>query len=608
MVRWPREGGIWLLVAVLAVLLGVLAALQYHWTGEIGRAEAERQRARLDREAQRYAAELGRALGRAVMTFRPEMSGGGTGDLRASLRRRLELWGGTERAGLVSRLLLLTRPEGGPLVAEAADPEHPVFAEVPLPSPLEPLRSQLEGLGDGRSRGSFPPHVVPGPPTSFLMPVMEPDRGGSSRPGLRPAAPRAIVVVELSDTYLSDVLLPELAEIHFGPLDAGDYVVAVKRRRDGSLLYTSDPGLTPGELDRPDLRLDLPGRFGGPGAPGEGFERGFHRGPRPGPGSRRPEAPPPPRPPGDRPPPPDEGPRTGRGPAEGGAPWVLLVRHRGGSLAEAVDAVRQRNLAVGLGVLALLGGSAVLLAVGGQKARQLAQQQLGFVAGVTHELHTPLTALRSAGQNLADGVVSDPEQVRRYGQLIQKEGDRLTALVGQVLDFAGIESGSRTYDVEPVPVEPLVRRTLADMRLVLAEAAITVEVEVPEDLPDIRGDERALRRALENLLTNAAKFARKGGWIGVGASADRERGRLTLRVEDRGPGIPRAERDRVFEPFYRGRDVRRGQPPGSGLGLSLVLHVAQGHGGSIRVGEREGGGAVVSLELPTMETPAKESS
>ena len=105
--------------------------------------------------------------------------------------------------------------------------------------------------------------------------------------------------------------------------------------------------------------------------------------------------------------------------------WRLVVTHHAGSLSAAVAKTRGRNLAIGLGVLALLGGSAAFLAVAGHRARALARQQVTFVAAVSHELRTPLAAIRSAGQNLADGVVSDPEQVRRYGAM-HRQGYRFT--------------------------------------------------------------------------------------------------------------------------------------------------------------------------------------
>jgi signal transduction histidine kinase len=286
------------------------------------------------------------------------------------------------------------------------------------------------------------------------------------------------------------------------------------------------------------------------------------------------------------------------------SPWLLVARHRGGSLEQAVARVRRRNLAVGLGVLALLGATAGILATSAQRARHLARQQMEFVAGVTHELNTPLAAIRSAGQNLADGIVTDPPQVRRYGGLIEKEGGRLTALVAQVLDFAGIQSGSRAYAAEPLSVARLVGEVLADHRLALEQAGMAVERDVPEDLPEVRGDATALRLVLANLVANAVKFGASGGSLAVRAAAGPAGSPVTLRVEDRGPGIPREERERVFEPFYRGPAAERNATPGSGLGLSLVRHVVRAHGGRVHVEGREGGGAAVVLELPAVETKA----
>jgi two-component system phosphate regulon sensor histidine kinase PhoR len=222
-----------------------------------------------------------------------------------------------------------------------------------------------------------------------------------------------------------------------------------------------------------------------------------------------------------------------------------------------------------------------------------------FVTGVTHELNTPLAAIRSAGQNLAAGIVTDAGQVRRYGDLIEKEGGRLTALVAQVLDFAGIESGSRVYAREPLSLANLVDEVLRDHRLVLEQAGIRLERELPADLPELCGDAPALRRATANLLANAVKFAASGGWIGIRASARPDGRAVVLRVEDRGPGIPREERERVFEPFYRGPLAERNHTPGSGLGLSLVRHVVRAHGGSVHVEAHAGGGAALVVELPT---------
>jgi signal transduction histidine kinase len=623
MVQWPRAYGMWLLIGVLVLLLGLLAVLQYRWTGEIGRAEAERERARLERSAQRFAGALSREAGRVALVFRPEMPPPGVLDARSRYLSRLEAWRRTERADLVSRVVLVLRSGPDEFLYVACDAGGHEFVPVPPSPALEGVARRLDRVEGGRAvRDGLGLDGLLRDPMSLIVPILEPAPGPPARTGPRGLRPSGAVVVELSASYLSDVLLPELAEVHFGPLDEGDYAVAVLSQPDRAVIYSSDPALGAEEWDRADVRMVLLSPLAWPGPPRERFDRRFGNmlpmeGPGPpdpwsegvpdegsgGPpaGRRDPGIPRGERDLGERPagPRPDTSNPPPAGP--GGSPWVLAVRHHGGSLAEAVEAVRRRNLAVGLGVLALLGTAATLLAVGGQRAQHLARQQLDFVAGVTHELHTPLAAIRSAGQNLADGVVADPRQVRRYGDLIQKESGRLNALVAQVLDFAGIESGARAHAAETVALRPLVQKVVAELGLVLEQAGLSVEVDVDDGLPEVRGDEAAIRRALENLLTNASKFAAEGGWVRVQANRRANRRTIAVRVEDRGPGIPRSEQERVFEPFYRGRNAHRTQAPGSGLGLSLVRHVAEAHGGHVRLEPRDEGGMAVVMELPIVE-------
>jgi signal transduction histidine kinase len=116
--------------------------------------------------------------------------------------------------------------------------------------------------------------------------------------------------------------------------------------------------------------------------------------------------------------------------------WILAVKHRLGSLEEAVDSQRRRNLAISFGILILLAGSMAMIMVSTQRAQRLAKLQMDFVAGVSHELRTPLAVIVSAGDNLAEGVVGDAEQVKQYGALVRDEGRRLAAMVEQTLSFA----------------------------------------------------------------------------------------------------------------------------------------------------------------------------
>jgi signal transduction histidine kinase len=580
MVRRPRELGLPVVLALLTLLLGVLAYLQYRWTGEVGRADTDRRRAQLTRSAYNFAGALEHELGRMYQAFRVEP--GPAPDQREQVYLdRLAAWRRTsEHPGLVSSLLLASRRPAAPPLLERCEGEPPRCAPVDWPEQLAPLRTWLESEEEDRRLREAPPGRLSAllqDPLSLVIPSIAP-------PEERPAPPprfrvNGFVVVCLDEKELDQQLLPQLAESHFGPIEGGEYDVAVVRSRDHSVLYASEPSFRADEIAGADLQLALLGAPGGRPLLHEGrpdLDRRGPRGERFEPWRRPPEGAP-------------------AAPREG--PWLLVVRHRGGSLEDAVAAVRRRNLAIGLGVLGLLGAGAFVLTAGAQRARRLARQQLAFVAGVTHELHTPLAAIRSAGQNLADGIVTEPDRVRRYGDLIQKEGGRLTTLVAQVLDFAGIESGTSTYAPEPLPLAPLVERVVADLALVLEEADMQVETDVPEDLPAVRVDAAAFARVLENLITNAVKFAADGRFVGVSARPGKDGTSVVLSVEDRGPGIPADERARVFEPFYRGRAARDRQAPGSGLGLSVVRHVVESLGGRIRAEPREGGGTRIVVEL-----------
>jgi signal transduction histidine kinase len=586
-----RDRGLWLTLAALTVLLVVLAMLQYRWTSEISQAEAERRQAQLERSAWRFGAAFDREIGEVLAAF--FRMGPPAPDRRALLLERVAAWRTNEHAALLSRVLLATRAPSGEVRLEACAAGEDAFREIAWTAELEPLRRRLEAAEGARGGFLVRPGSLLDPPLALSFPLVEAGDDGQPGPPRRPSGGALVgtegrarwgpfrvegaVLLQLDPGYMHEQLLPQLAEAHFGPLAESEFVVAVVRRADRSVVFSSDPA---GGVDAPqpgDVQRSLPGRGGRPG------------GDRPdgGPGPFF----------GERPPDSGRG-RDPRRPPDEESPWLLVARHRGGSLEQTVARVRRRNLGVGLGTLALLGATAALLATSAQRARRLARQQMEFVAGVTHELNTPLAAIRSAGQNLADGIVTDPAHVRRYGGLIEKEGGRLTALVAQVLDFAGIESGSRAYASEPLSVAALVDGVLSDHRLALEQAGMAVERCVSPDLPEVRGDAAALHRALANLVANAVKFGAGGRWVAVRASTRPGGETVVVRVEDRGPGIPRDEHEQVFAPFYRGAAAERNATPGSGLGLSLVRHVVHAHGGRVHVEGREGGGTAVVVELP----------
>jgi signal transduction histidine kinase len=276
--------------------------------------------------------------------------------------------------------------------------------------------------------------------------------------------------------------------------------------------------------------------------------------------------------------------------------WKLMVTHPAGSLQAAVRATQRRNVLISSGILALLGASMGLLVLSTRRAQRLATQQMEFVAAVSHELRTPLAVIRSAGENLADGVVRNDEQIKKYGDLVRNEGRRLTEMVEQILEFAGIHSGQRGFALRPVAVLPMIGDVVEASRALIDAARLDVEIDVPPTLPPVLGDEPALRRVFQNLIGNAIKYGEGGGWIGVKArSAGRD---VQLTVSDKGIGIATAEHGRIFEPFYRTPDVIAAQIQGAGLGLSLVKRIVEAHGGRIRVESAPGQGSEFIVQLP----------
>ena len=245
-----------------------------------------------------------------------------------------------------------------------------------------------------------------------------------------------------------------------------------------------------------------------------------------------------------------------------------------------------------------------LLLLATRRAQRLAQQQMEFVATVSHELRTPLAVIRSAAENLADGIVDDEAQVRKYGELVRGEGRRLTDMVEQILEFSGIQSGERLLNPTPVPIASLLRDVLEGSASLAAAAGIDVEQDLPADLPPVVGDEPALRRVFQNLLGNAIKYGAAGGWIRI--DARRQGNEVLVTVSDRGIGIDPSDHERIFDPFYRAAAVVEAQIQGAGLGLSLVKRIVEAHGGAISVRSAPGAGAAFTVRLPIASSEPRE--
>lgn len=280
--------------------------------------------------------------------------------------------------------------------------------------------------------------------------------------------------------------------------------------------------------------------------------------------------------------------------------WTVLLRHRMGSLEASVQSNQRRNLFLSFGILLMLGVASVMIFASSQRARLLADRQMNFVTGVSHELRTPLTVIRSAADNLADGVVTGEDRTQKYGQLISREGKRLSDMVEQIMELAGIQSGKNEYQFQPLSPRKLIDRSLSGWRDTIASKAFTVSEKIDSDLPPINGDAKALELTISNLINNAIKYSNGNRWIEIAARvAQNGRGpELRISVADKGKGIASEELPHIFDQFYRGQEVQKAQIHGNGIGLSIVKSTIEAHGGRISVDSKPGQGSTFTLHFP----------
>ena len=238
------------------------------------------------------------------------------------------------------------------------------------------------------------------------------------------------------------------------------------------------------------------------------------------------------------------------------------------------------------------------------KEMALARLKSDFVSNVSHELRTPLALIRLYAETLELGRITTREKKQQYYRIIRKESERLTALINNILDFSRIEAGRKEYEFRETDIAELVRNTLDSYRYQIEQQGFEFEESIDSNLPAVPVDREAIARALVNLVNNALKYSTDEKFLGV--KLYRENGVLKLEVLDHGIGIARRDQSKIFEKFYRTGDPLVHNTKGSGLGLSLVRHITQAHGGEIAVESTPGKGSKFTLSLPV--APANRHS
>ncbi len=546
----------------VVALIAVLAVLQYRSIVQASRAERARLAGELQASLVRFTQEFDGEINRVVLAA----NGAGPGPPDRRLDEPAARIAGWQAATPYRNLVrAFYRSEGGRLYRFDAERESFEPAEWPASlAELPKMGPPVQVISTGGGIVILGRHLRP----------------GGFRPGGPPPqeeAAGAWSAIELNLDFIAHDMLPRLVAKHFAP----DYAVQVASSFPGGeprqVLYSSSPDAGSGKPDASTGLFEM--RLEGGGAPGFG---GGRRGGGRGAFLRQP-------------PPPGQDPDPGRR-----GMWEIRARHNAGSLAAAAAQSRNRDLAVSAVVLLLLLASVAALAVVTRRAQRLAALQMEFVSGVSHELRTPLAVIGSAADNLADGVVANEAQVRRYGALIRGEGRRLTEMIEQVLSYSslqsGLQSGKKRMERRPVEIADVIDRAIAACAGQIEESRCSVEREIPAGLPRVAADEASLIHCIANLLGNALKYGEPGHQVRITATT--QPGSVEIRVSDTGFGIDGADLPHIFDAFYRGRSVAEGTIRGTGLGLSLVRRIVEAHDGTVNVESTTGMGSCFTLRLP----------
>ncbi len=635
----------------LGAILVVLAVLQYRWSNQVSEAESERMKASLRIATTQFRQDFSRELQTLSTGLLPDPEVLAAEDWAAYASQSADWLKSSTYPDLVSTVYIW-RPDK-PLLR--LDRKNKKFDAAEPPARLGPVFERIVQQADptrqGRGMRTLSWTMDGNVPALFhsLNVFSDPD-------DRRPGKLVGFTIVVLNRSFIVTHFLPDLATRHFGGPEGFLYQVGVYTAGDADRpIYQSGAPLNKQAIATADITMDLIDLRARPGGPARGATGGpppdqpppnepRDREPQPPPRDRETprearNGPPPnwnrngfggkrgPRRAATDAPPPGAQPNAQPGAqtnnaarngyayqerfrmarrfgvaspaqpiiADSRSSWLLVVRHRAGSVDAAVAALRTKNLAVSFAILLLLGVSMALIVIASQRAQRLARLQVEFVAGVSHELRTPLAVISSAADNLTDGIVESKPQVKLYGSLIRNEARRLEGMMEQILEFASGQK-RRTYDPKILAVPELIDIAISFCSSAIQDAGFTVEKSVPSDLAPVLAEEHGMLQCLQNLIANAVKYGGEKRWIGIEAHMDN--GYVLVSVADRGMGIEPEDLPYIFDAFYRGRSATDAQIHGTGLGLSLAKSFAQAAGGNITVKSAPGEGSCFTLRLP----------
>jgi signal transduction histidine kinase len=281
-------------------------------------------------------------------------------------------------------------------------------------------------------------------------------------------------------------------------------------------------------------------------------------------------------------------------------PWKLLVSHPGIKTLE--KSAKREILFYGIllaVIVALMLLGAVLIARDISRESETTRLKTEFVNNISHELKTPLTLIRLYGETLQRKDNLTQNEKKESYEIITKESERLSHLINNVLDFSRIEMGRKEFDLKKGYLQDVIRDTLESYRYHLEKKGFAIHSDISRDLPEMNFDGEAIASVLVNLLSNAMKFSQTEKEVTV--SLFRDNGNAVLQVADKGIGISQKEIPKIFLRFYQSANKIACEARGSGLGLTLVKHIAEAHGGTIEVESEVGKGSSFIVRIPLDE-------
>jgi signal transduction histidine kinase len=631
-------------LSVMVVSLITLAVLQYHWLGSVSEAEKERLEESMTAASENFVADFNRVFTDLGQQFRLQVSEQDPG-YDELLSAAQQVWlSTTSHKDLVEQVYVVRKiGEDSPSVFEFSSDAVTLEAVTPDPSLKSWLDTNFNKTRPGISKLPLRVHPDLGEQTFLSVPVQllnmvqvsnfQTSRNIEVR--LKLDQLDDIVLLRLNDEYIKNEVIPEIAGTYFSESFNEQYYLTLLEDKDEPYVYFSNGDS--GNLPEPDFsrsldRFDVSSIFlVGSGnnelsnvhlpSNSDSIEISFS-----GTTSNRssysystsssgvPE-------------------EVGTGHTSvwseryttfqdidsldkvfsvdttvtssmvgsiSGSSWKLWLTFKEGSLDAFVNKTRSRNLIISFGILGILGISVVLIVIFSQRSRELADQQMMFVAGVSHELRTPLTVIRSAAENLTEGVVQDEKRTKEYAKLMLKEGRRLSDMVDQIMEFSGIQTGKRVYNFTQVDLNIFLESVKEESRLMLEDKQMQMEYSLNSKRTEVTADPDALFLSVSNLINNAIKFSGESKKIILKVDDDTLRGKPAIRiqVQDFGIGIPEHEQREIFKPFFRGKKPADDQLKGNGIGLSLVDKVAKAHNGEVRLRSRVDEGSVFELIIP----------